>query len=76
MRIRPLALLPVLVGIVSTALALTVAQPAAAEKLPVDCSGRRASCYERRSCTLYSSHVCTERTTEYWYWYYSETPPK
>ncbi len=75
MRTRHLAVLPHMAGLLTTALALVVPRPAAAEKLPVDCSGRRASCYEKRSCTLWSDHVCTERTTEYWYWYYSETKP-
>lgn len=73
MHVRSLTLAPILGGALGAALALAAPRPAAAEKLPVDCSGRRASCFERRTCTQWTDHNCTERTTEYWYWYYSES---
>jgi hypothetical protein len=72
MRIRSLALVPLLGGVLGAALALTVPRTAVAEKLPVDCSGRRTSCFERRTCTQWVDHVCTERTTEFWYWYFND----
>jgi hypothetical protein len=72
MLFRSLAFAPLLAGALGATVALATPRPAAAEKLPVDCSGRRSSCYERRQCTRYVEHVCVERTTEYWYWYFSE----
>ncbi len=73
MRVRHLALLPVVAGVLTSALALFAPATAAAEKLPVDCSGRRTSCFEQRTCSRWDAHQCVERTTEYWYWYYGTT---
>lgn len=44
--------------------------PAEAEKLPVDCSGRKTDCTTIRNCTKWVDHVCYEYTTNFWYWYY------
>lgn len=43
---------------------------AQAEKLPVDCSGRKSDCTSVRNCTQWLDHVCYEYTTNFWYWYY------
>jgi hypothetical protein len=43
---------------------------AQAEKLPVDCSGRKSDCTTVRNCTQWVNHVCHEYTTNLWYWYY------
>jgi hypothetical protein len=72
MRFRSLALVPLLGGALGATLALAVPRTMVAEKLPVDCSGRRTSCFERRTCTRWVDHNCTERTTDYWYWYFSD----
>ena len=73
MRFRSLALIPLLGGILGATLALTLPSTAVAEKLPVDCSGRKTSCFERRQCTRYNSdHQCVERTTDFRYWYYND----
>lgn len=71
MRLTSLALFPLVGGLTGAALGLMTPQVAAAEKLPVDCSGRYTDCFERKQCTKYVEHQCTERTTEFWYWYYT-----
>jgi hypothetical protein len=50
---------------------LTLARPtpAAAEKTPVDCSGRRTDCFLRKECTQWIGHTCYEYTSRMWYWY-------
>ncbi len=50
-------------------LALVRPTPADAQKLPVDCSGRKSSCTTIRNCTQWLDHVCYEYTTSFWYWY-------
>lgn len=72
MRISSLALIPLVGAITGVAIAVATPQPVAAEKLPVDCSGRYTDCFEQRQCTKYNAeHVCTERTVLIWHWYYS-----
>lgn len=73
MRPSSLALLPLAAGLTGAVLGLTVPQTAAAEKLPVDCSGKYTDCFERKLCTKYNAeHACVERTTEYWHYYLSK----
>ena len=60
------SLLAVLLG---GMLGLVGPRTAAAEKLPVDCSGRRSDCFSQRVCTQWIDHVCYEITTSKWYWY-------
>jgi hypothetical protein len=61
------SLLAVLIGSI---LGLAGPRRAAAQKLPVDCSGRRSDCFTQRNCTQWLDHVCYEISTSYWYWYY------
>jgi hypothetical protein len=42
---------------------------ARAQKLPVDCSGNKLSCFDYRHCTLWQDHTCYEWTTDFWYYY-------
>jgi hypothetical protein len=42
---------------------------AAAQKLPVDCSGRKSECTTVRVCSEWHDHGCWEYTTSFWYWY-------
>lgn len=65
-RMIATSLLCLLLGAV---LALAGPPNAAAEKLPVDCSGRRSECFTQRTCTQWIDHVCYEITTSKWYWY-------
>jgi len=55
--------------LIGAAIALGSPPPVAAEKLPVDCSGRVSECFKNTTCTEWVDHGCRERTTEYWYWY-------
>ncbi len=66
---RRFLLLAVLGLGLGAALALLHPTTAAAEKLPVDCSGRRSDCTSVRNCTQWQDHVCYEYTTNFWYWY-------
>ncbi len=70
MRFRQLALIPAAGLLAGTAIAGLAPRPAQAEKLPVDCSGRKTSCYEQRSCSQWINHVCYEYTSYFWQWYY------
>lgn len=60
------SLLSVMLGAV---LGLVGPHKATAQKLPVDCSGRRSECTTIRSCSEWHDHVCYEITTSIWYWY-------
>jgi hypothetical protein len=55
--------------ILGGALGLAGPSPAAAQKLPVDCSGRRSDCTTVRVCSEWHDHVCWEYTSSFWYWY-------
>lgn len=68
--IRRFSLLSLLAFVLGGALALARPGTAQAEKLPVDCSGRKSSCTDVRNCTRWVDHVCYEYTTSYWYWYF------
>jgi hypothetical protein len=61
------SLLSVALGAV---LSLAGTSRASAQKLPVDCSGRKSDCTTVRSCTEWHEHVCYEYTANMWYWYY------
>lgn len=61
------SLLSVMLGAV---LSLTGTGQASAQKLPVDCSGRKTDCTSVRTCSEWHDHVCYEYTTSLWYWYY------
>lgn len=65
-RTMAFSLLSVMLGAV---LGLVGPRNAAAEKLPVDCSGGRADCYIYRVCSEWVNHRCMEIDTRYWYWY-------
>jgi hypothetical protein len=66
-KVAAVSLLSMLLGAV-----LGVGNPRAAQaqKLPVDCSGRKSDCHTQRNCTQWSAHTCYEFTTNKWYWYY------
>lgn len=68
--IRRFLLLSLLSFGAGSAFALAYPSIAEAEKLPVDCSGRKSSCTDVRSCSQWINHVCYEYTTTYWYWYF------
>lgn len=61
------ALLSVLLGAIA---GLAGPRKAEAEKLPVDCSGRKTDCKLVKGCTEWHDHVCYEYTSNMWYWYY------
>ncbi len=61
------SLLSVLLGAIA---GLGGPRNAAAQKLPVDCSGRKSDCTTVRTCSEWHEHVCYEYTSNMWYWYY------
>jgi hypothetical protein len=66
-RIAAISLLSIMLGAV---LGLGSPKAAQAEKLPVDCSGRRTDCFSSRTCTEWVDHRCIEITSRFWYWYF------
>jgi len=61
------SLLSVMLGAV---LGLIGPHKATAQKLPVDCSGRKSPCTTVRVCSEWHDHVCYEYQTNHWYWYF------
>lgn len=61
------SLLSVLLGAIA---GLGGARNAAAQKLPVDCSGRKSECALIKNCYQWYDHVCYAYETRLWYWYY------
>jgi hypothetical protein len=66
-RIITFSLVSTLLGAV---LGLAAPPKARAQKLPVDCSGRKSSCTTVRVCSEWHDHVCYEFQTNFWYWYF------
>ena len=63
-------ILTVLLGsVLGTGAGLASPAAATAQKLPVDCSGNKLSCFDYRHCTQWLDHVCYEWTTDFWYYY-------